>query len=377
MTEMTRRGECSAVRTLYVAFELGARSWRLAMTTDRQEATRHDVVAAGDVRAVLGKLARARARWGLPVETRVVSVYEAGRDGFWLHRWLTAQGIANAVLDATSIERDRRAKHVKTDRLDAERLLALLVAGTEGRKRLRVVRVPSEAAEDARHADRELGTVKAAATASRHRISGLLATQGLRVTVTGRRRLDVAALRRWDEAPLGPGLQGRLTRELAMLTALTARIGALETARRTALTQAATPATQQMATLTHLRGLAANGAARVVSEFFGWRTFQNGREVGSLAGLTPTPYQSGTSARDQGISKAGNARVRTMMVELAWSWLRFQPTSALSRWYQARFGSGSGRLRRIGIVALARKLLIALWRYLETGVPPEGAVLKA
>lgn len=377
MTEMTRRGESSAVRTLYVAFELSARTWRLALTTDRQEATRHYVVAAGDRRAVLGKLARARVAWGLPEDARVVSCYEAGRDGFWLHRWLTTQGITNRVLDATSIERDQRAKHVKTDRLDAERLLTLLVDGLEGRKRLRVVRVPSAEAEDARQADRELATVKAAATAIRHRITGLLVTQGLHVRVLGRRPLEVAALRIWDGTPLGPGLRGRIEREVATLTTLTARIVALETTRREAIARAATPATRQMATLTHLKGLGANGAARVVGEFFGWRTFANGRQIGSLAGLTPTPYHSGTSEREQGISKAGNARVRTMMVELAWVWLRFQPASALSRWYEARFGSGSKRVRRIGIVALARKLLIAFWRYLETGVPPEGAIVKA
>jgi transposase len=360
-----------------VAFELSAHTWRLAVTTDRREAARHYVVAAGDVFGVREKLARARAAWTLPASTPVVSGYEAGRDGFWLHRCLTGQGIRNVVLDASSIEQDRRAKHVKTDRVDAERLLEVLVGWAEGRKRVRVVRVPSEAEEDARHADRELATVKGARAAVRHRITGLLVTQGVRVHLAGRHRLDVGAVRTWNGAPLGPGLRERLEREVEQGEALTARIATLEGARRHTIAAPATAAAQQMAHLTRLKGLGDNGAARFVTEFFAWRAFRNGREVGALAGLTPTPYHSGTMARDQGISKAGNARVRTMAIEIAWCWLRFQPLSALSQWYHARFGGGSKRLRRIGIVALARKLLIALWRYLETGVVPDGAVLTA
>jgi transposase len=156
-----------------------------------------------------------------------------------------------------------------------------------------------------------------------------------------------------------------------------ARIASLERARETALTTAATPATAQMARLVQVRGIGANGASRLVVEFFAWRAFRNGREVGALAGLTPTPYQSGAVAREQGISKAGNARVRTIAIELAWCWLRFQPASALAQWYQARFGAGSRRQRRVGIVALARKLLIALWRYLDAGVVPDGAIVSA
>jgi transposase len=377
MAETTRQSECNATRTLYVAFELSGKMWRLAVTTDRGERPRHYSVASGDLGAVQERLARARTLWGLPAATRVVSCYEAGREGFWLHRALTAQGFRNVVVDATSIERDRRAKAVKTDRVDAERLLELLVAWTEGRKRLRTVRVPSVADEDARHADRELATLKGVRTTLVNRITGLLGAQGIPLRLTPARRVDVAALRDWAGAPLGPGLAGRLTRELAELAAVRARIAGLEQARQTAITTAATPATAQMAQLVQLRGIGANGASRVVVEFFAWRGFRNGREVGALAGLTPTPYQSGAVAREQGISKAGNARVRSMVIELAWCWLRFQPQSALAQWYQARFGAGGRRQRRIGIVALARKLLIALWRYLDAGVVPDGAIVTA
>jgi len=377
MAETTRQPECNAGRTLYVAFELSGKTWRLAVTTDRGERPRHSSVASGDLGAVQERLARARTFWGLPAATTVVSCYEAGREGFWLHRALTAHGIRNVVVDATSIERDRRAKAVKTDRVDAERLLELLVAWTEGRKRLRTVRVPSEADEDARHADRELATLKGVRTALVNRITGLLGAQGIPLRLTPARRVDVAALRDWAGAPVGPGLAGRLTRELEELGAIRARIAGLEQARQAAIATAATPAAAQMARLVQLRGIGANGASRVVVEFFAWRGFRNGREVGALAGLTPTPYQSGAVAREQGISKAGNARVRTMVIELAWCWLRFQPTSALAQWYQARFGQGGRRQRRIGIVALARKLLIALWRYLDAGVIPDGAIVTA
>ncbi len=377
MTETTRRRESTAGGRIYVAFELGARTWKLAVTTDRGDPVRHYTVAAGEVGSARAKVDKARQQWGLAPATPVVSCYEAGRDGFWLHRCLTAQGVQNLVLDAASIEHDRRAKPVKTDRVDAERLVELLGAWAEGRKRLRVVRVPTVAEEDARQAARELATVKGVRTAVRNRITGLLVAQGVRERVTGGARVAVGALRTWDGRPLPPGLRGRLERELAAEEGLTRRITALERARGQVIAAAATPAARQMAQLKRVKGLGENSVAVFVQEFFAWRAFQNGRQVGALAGLTPTPYHSGTMQRDQGISKAGNWRVRTMAIEIAWGWLRFQPQSGLARWYQARFGSGSARLRRIGIVALARKLLIALWRYLETGQVPAGAVLKA
>jgi len=377
MPETTRPGECNAERTLLVAFELSATTWRLAVTTDRGEPPRHYVVASGEVGLVLERLARAKAQWGLPPGTPVRSGYEAGREGFWLHRALTAVGVHNVVLDASSIERDRRAKVVKTDRLDAVRLLEVLVAGTQGRKRLRVVRVPSEAEEDARHADRELGTLKGVRTTLRNRITGLLASQGVRQRVPASGRLAETALRRWDGQPLGDGLRARLAREVEELARIQARIQGLEADRRNALAHPTDTATEQMARLVQLRGIGANGASRLVVEFFAWRAFRNGREVGALAGLTPTPYQSGASAREQGISKSGNARVRAMMIELAWGWLRWQPQSALTQWYQRRFGGGSARQRRVGIVALARKLLIALWRYVAHGVVPDAATRVA
>jgi transposase len=251
--------------------------------------------------------------------------------------------------------------------------VALLVDWDARGKRLRVVRVPSVAAEDARHADRELATAKGVRTAILNRITGLLIAQGVRVHLSSGRALDVAAVRLWDGSPVPPGLRARLEREVAARDAVQQRIAALERDRRGAIAAQATPAAVQMRQLMRLVGMGANGASRFVVEFFAWRAFRNGREIGALAGLTPTPYASGAQDREQGISKAGNARVRTMAIELAWCWLRFQPQSALARWFQERYGGGGKRQRRIGIVAVARKLLIALWRYLETGQVPEGA----
>jgi transposase len=305
-----------------------------------------------------------------------VSCYEAGRDGFWLHRALTAAGVVNVVVDAASIEHDRRAKAVKTDRVDAARLLELLLRYVEGRQRLRVVQVPSVEDEDARQWDREVAVVKAARGAVRNRITSLLVAQGIRDTAGRWDAVTVRAFRTGDGHPLPRRLCARVLREVVEWRALTARLTAVLAARHAEVQAAASPAAQQTRALARLKGLGEQSASLFVREFFAWRRFRNGREVGALAGLTPTPYQSGQAAREQGISKAGNWRVRTMAVEIAWSWLRYQPQSALARWYQARFGSGSARQRRIGIVALARKLLIAWWRYLDAGVIPEGAILK-
>jgi transposase len=376
MSKTTRPDECTANPTIYLAFELGARTWKLALSTDRGARPRHYTVEAGHLSAVWAAVGRARARWQLGPTTPVVSCYEAGRDGFWLHRALEAAGVRNLVVDPASIERDRRAKAVKTDRVDAERLLELLQRWAAGHQRLRVVRVPSVEEEDARQREREVGVVKGVRVAVRNRITSLLVAQGVRTAVRADFGTQVATWRTGDGRPLPPRLQERLQREWEEVQALTRRIATVEAARGRDLRAGATPAAQQTRALMQLKGIGATSAALFVDEFFAWRRFRNGREVGALAGLTPTPYQSGTSVREQGISKAGNWRVRAMAVEIAWCWLQFQPESTLARWYRRRFGGGPARLRRIGIVALARKLLVALWRYLEAGVIPDGATFK-
>jgi transposase len=370
----TRRTECSAADApLYVAFELSAGEWKLACAPGGGVAPRLRTLR-GEARLELPReLAQARRHFGLPATAPVVSCYEAGRDGFWIHRYLTALGVRNVVVDAASIEVTRRARQVKTDRLDAVRLLDLLVRAEAGRAAWRVVRVPPEAAEDARHMIRERRTVRADRTRVRNRLRGLLATQGVRLALRADFVTRLAAARRWDGTPLGPGLQQRLRREWDALQAIEARLAVVEPRPATRRQ----PAPAAVAALQYLCGIGDAGAWTLGVEVLSWRTFHNRREAGSFLGLTPTPYASGTQRREQGISKVGPPALRALLIQLAWQWRRFQPRSVLTQWYEARFGGGGPRARRIGIVALARKLWIALWRYVTQGVIPDGAVLKA
>jgi transposase len=307
----------------------------------------------------------------------VKSCYEAGREGFWLHRYLVAGGVENLVVDSSSIEVNRRAKRTKTDRLDVGKLLSMLIRYHSGEKKVwSVVHVPSVEAEDNRHLHRQLLTLKRDRTSHINRIRGLLATQGVRVPLRANflERLDSVLL--WDGSVLPPGLRARVKRAYAGLTSVKQQIEEVEAERREKILTWEDPSADKVRQLLRLRGIGENSSWLFVMEFFGWRSFRNRREVGGLAGLTPTHYQSGEESRELGISKAGNRPVRAMAIEIAWCWLKYQPNSKLTRWYEERFGHGGKRMRKIGIVALARKLLIALWRYLETGEIPAGAELK-
>jgi transposase len=307
----------------------------------------------------------------------VRSCYEAGRDGFWLHRALVARGIHNVIVDASSIEVNRRARRAKSDRLDNEKLNEMLVRYHAGERRVwHVVRVPSEADEDQRHLERERQTLIQERTRLRNRIQGLLATQGITLRLAGDWATALGTVRRWDGTPLPAGLVARLEREGARLAGVSAAIAALEAARTQAMAQP-TRTAQCSRRLARLRAIGPTFAWTLASEVFGWRTFHNRREVGGLLGLTPTPFQSGSERRELGIAKSGDPHLRALAVELAWMWLRYQPRSALSRWYHDRYARGGPRLRRIGIVALARKLVIALWRYVAFDLLPDGAVVKA
>jgi transposase len=364
--------------TLHLAFELGNREWKLGFSTGFGQPPRVRAIAARDLAALRTEIARAKRRFALSASARVVSCYEAGRDGFWLHRALLVWGVENLVVDSASIEVNRRARRAKSDRLDVRKLLLMLMRYAAGEQRVwRVVRVPSPAEEDRRQLHRELMTTTRDRTRLTNRIKGLLASQGVALTTLRGFAAELPRLRTWDGAPLPAALCARLEREWAKLTCLSEQLRALRAARRELLRTGTDPAVAQVRRLLALRAIGLESAWLYVMEFFSWRAFHNRREVGALAGLTPTPYQSGDLAHEQGIAKAGNRHIRAMAIEIAWAWLRYQPTSALARWYEERFGQGSSRLRRIGIVALARKLLIALWRYLETGAVPEGAVLKA
>jgi transposase len=365
-------------RALFVAFELSEKTWKLGFTTGHGQPPRERSIAARNQTRVLQEVAQAKRRFGLPETAPVVSCYEAGREGFWLHRFLEAQGITNHVVDSSSIEVNRRKRRAKSDALDVRKLLSMLMRYAYGERDVwRVVRVPSVEAEDQRHLHRDLETLKQERASTTTRIKGLLSSQGVRLTHVHKLPEQLEALRLWDGSPLPSGLRRRLLRVYAHHQFLSEQIAALEAERRALLQSAQEASIEKVRQLMQLKGIGINGAWLLVMEFFGWRALKTRREVGGLAGLTPTPYQSGASAREQGITKSGNRHVRWMTTELAWSWLRYQPESTLSAWFRERFGGGGKRLRRIGIVAVARQLLIALWRFLETGVIPEGAELKA
>lgn len=361
---------------LYLAFELSWGSWKLAFTTGSGQAPRIRTIAARNTNAVLREIADAKRRFGLAEGTKSVSCYEAGRDGFWLHRFLAQAAVENVVVDSASIEVNRRKRRAKSDRLDVIKLLSMLIRWHNGERTVwRTVRVPTVADEDRRQLHRDLIGLKAQRTEHGNRIKGLLAGLGLSVTVDGKLLEQLEQLRQWDDTPVPPALRQRIGREYERLQLVIRQIGALEAERVERIRAQETAEVKQVRQLLRLKGVGASGAWLLVREIFGWREIRNRRELASLAGLTPTPYGSGESQREQGISKAGNRRVRWMMIELAWSWLRYQPSSELSQWFHKRFGQGNSRLRKVGIVALARKLLVALWTYLETDELPAGAAV--
>ncbi|MGE8454818.1 MAG: IS110 family transposase [Pseudomonadales bacterium] len=356
---------------LYMAFELGDKSWKLSLGDGVHGPSRH-TLAAGDLNAVLQVIAKAKARCGLAPQAPVRSCYEAGRDGFWLHRCLAKQGIHNLVVDSASIEVNRRARRAKSDRLDCDKLLSMLMRYHAGERRVwAVAPVPTEEQEDERRLHRELGRLKQERTAHSNRVRSLLVLHNLRVPHIGDR-----SWKQWWNAhgsQLPAGLGAEIQREVARLVLVVAQIKTIEAQQREAVKAGTQPA---IALLARLSGIGVGSSWLLVKELFGWRRFHNRREVAGCLGLAPTPYSSGESQVEQGISKAGNKRARWLMIELAWSWLRHQPTSQLTQWFNERFAPGSKRMRRVGIVALARRLAIALWRYLEYGEIPTGANLK-
>jgi len=380
MTAATRNEKHirSASQVLYLALELGVEEWKLAFITDLEAKPRVRTMPARDLKRLVEEVATAMRWFGLPDSTRVRGCYEAGRDGFWLHRYLATVGIDNRVVDSGSIEVNRRQRRAKSDGLDARKLVTMLVRYHAGESRVwSVVRIPTVEQEDRRQLHRELRTLKQDRVRVTNRIRGLLATQGVRLSKVRDVGALVDELRLWDGSPLPDGLRARLRREWEHAQFLHTKILALHRHRSRALKHDGSQPVGKIRQLLQLRGIGENAAWVYVHEFFGWRQFRNGKEVGAAAGLTPTHYQSGDVCREQGINKAGNRHIRAVAIELAWCWLRHQPGSRLSRWYNERFSRGGTRARKIGIVALARHLLIELWRFLKDGTMPEGALLKA
>lgn len=359
--------------TLFVSYELGKKDWKLAMTSGFGVDPWVKTVPSRDLRAVTRVLAEGRQRFGLGPAARVVSCYEAGRDGFWIHRALTQLGIANRVVDSASIEVNRRARRAKTDRLDALKLVRMLVRVCYGERRVwSEVRVPTVAEEAARQVSRERTALTQDQTRLLNAMGGCLATWGASLPS---RRDDGwwTRVRDWAGDALPAEVQARLARMDARRRGLERQIGELEAQQQAAVTAAApTSAVRQ---LVQLKGVATTSASVLIDEGLVWRAFRNRRQIGGLLGFAPTPYDSGESTREQGISRAGNPRLQAISIQLAWNWVRWQPESALTQWYRERFGKGK-RSRRIGIVAVARKLVIALWRYVTTGQVPVGAIVK-
>jgi transposase len=366
--------------TLYVAFELAKSKWLIGLLVSGESKLSQHKVDGGDTAAVWHLITkkRDRAEKKLGRRLRVVSCYEAGYDGFWLHRWLAEQGVRNRVLDPSSIEVKRRARQAKTDRLDLERLIRLLVRLEGGEPKVcSVVHAPSPEREDARRHVRERERLIGERTAHTNRIKGLLHGQGVRGLEPRRKDFleQLAGARTGDGRGVPPKLAAEITREHARLVQVGQQIAEVEAQMKAERATADNPQAVQVNRLVDLKSIGPIGGETLVSEVF-WRDFQNRRQVGAYFGLVGTPFDSGQSSREQGLSKAGNGRARTLAIELSWLWLRHQPDSALSLWFKQRVGTQKGRVKRIAIVALARKLMVALWRFLTLGLVPQGALVR-
>ena len=370
------------ISTIFVAIELSQRSWLVTMhCPDKDKISRHKL-EGGDHAGLLALIARLRERAAraLAAVPAVVSCYEAGYDGFWLHRLLMAAGITNYVFDPASIAVDQRARRVKTDRIDGEKMLRTLMAYLRGEPRVvRIVRVPAPDQEDARRDTRERHRLTKEQTAHSNRIKALLRLLGM--AVGNPRRRDwltwLAAQRDWQGQAVPPRILTEIEREHARLMLVRKQLDALtQTPAPADLTPAAAEMARRSDLLLRLKSLGPAFATTLTNEVF-YKDFRNRREVASYFGLTPSPWKSGGIDLEQGISKAGNPRARCAAIEMAWLWLRHQPDSALTQWFRQRTLNASKRIKRIAIVALARKLIVALWRYLTTGLVPEGAALKA
>jgi transposase len=369
-----------APASIFASLELSRSRWLVTVMMPGGDKMSKYSVPGGDGGALLGLLARLRARAERHAASpgRIVTIQEAGFDGFWIHRLLQANGIESHVVEPASIAVPRRHRRAKTDAIDGEALLRTLMAFERGEPRVcSMVAPPSPEAEDRRRVSRERRTLIKERIGHINRIKGLLAAQGIAGYEPMRRgcreRLD--ELRTGDGRPLPPRLKAEIGRELERLELLGRQIAAVE-AERDALVREEVPAQSPAGRLMRLRGIGPEFATVLWLEGL-FRHFRNRRQLAAYAGLAPSPWQSGTVKGEQGISKSGNPRLRTTAIELAWLWLRHQPETALSRWFRERVRSDRGRVRRVSIVALARKILVALWRFVTDGVVPEGATLKA
>jgi transposase len=366
-------------KALYISFELSKNGWKLALSDGDCDRIKNKRVASYDFDALGGLVDWAKDYFGLADDFEIFSVYEAGLDGFWIHHSLTDIGFQNIVVDPASIEVNQRKRRRKTDRLDAMRLVRHLVRYHGGDSRVwSVCQVPTRQDEDDRRVERELYRLKCEQTGHINRIKGLLSTFGIPFA-----KIDRKFLERIDEltGKGGQTLDGQLKREIVRqyrrLELVWADIKAVEKDRQALIDEReGDEKIEKVKTLEMLRGIGEDSAWLITMEMFGWRTFDNRGQVGAYAGLAPSPFNTGQSERDQGICKSGNKWVRSRMIQLAWLWLQYQPKSQLTQWFHSKYGESSKRSKRVGIVALARKLLVRLWKFVEYGEVPNGARLK-
>lgn len=379
MTQPTTATQSNAViPSLYIALDLGRSSWQISLTDGGQK-TRDVAIDRSDIRAgkaaLLTEIAKARTAFRLPPEAPLHAVYEAGRDGFWLARWLQSQDVQCLVIDPSSILVDRRAKHRKTDAIDARALVALLIRHHRGEKAFRLVAVPDVEDQDARELGRGLERLQRTRRRWAVTLQSMLFAHGIDRGYDKRLREDLGELRTGDDRPLGASLRHQIELLCVQIERLDTDIAACELERDQRIAKPKAELDKRANHLAKLNGIGPVCAWTVAAEL-GWRTFDNAKQVGAFLGLAPTPWASGSIDREQGISKAGSDRLRALMIQIGWSWLRYQPDSALTKWFQERFGEAGKRSRRVGIVAVARKLAVALWRYHTDGVIPEGALIK-
>jgi len=376
LTTTDRPSQSTTKQFLMVAIELSSKKWKLAFHDCCRARARIATIDAWDFEAFLQQVERARAAMKLPSDAGIRSCYEAGREAFSVHRKLVQLGIENVVIDAASVDVSRRARRAKTDRLDAEMLVSKLIAFHRGERVFATLRVPSPEDEGARQEQRSLSDMKVERGRHRVRIQALLLTEGI-TTWSASSAGNLTELRTVDGRPLSPGLIDRVQAEVARFKFVDEQIKQIESARKAELAkEVPSQQIQHVKLLSSLKGIGTTGAFRMVLECFGWRKFATRREVAACLGLAPSPFASGKIDHEQGISKLGNSRLRALLVELSWLWLRFQPASKIARWFQEKFAQGAGRSRKIGIVAVARRLAIALWKLVQFGVVPEGAVMK-
>jgi len=376
MTAVLEGKDNANCTNLYMALELSNSKWKLGFSNGTKN--RQATIAAGDWIDLHKQMDLAKQKLRLAADCQIVSCYEAGRDGFWIHRDLEAEGIKNHVVDSASIEVNRRNRRAKTDRIDVKALLRLLQRYWSGdREAMSVVRVPTLEQEDRRRLHRERERLLKERGGHSARLKSLLVAHGIRLEIRGDFLEQLESARGGSSGyGLGVDLKAEIRREYERYRLVGQQIKALEAEQKLRVEEdEPCEAIKQITGLLKLKGVGWQSSWVLVMEFFSWRDFRNQGQLGACAGLTPTPYASGDMEREQGISKAGNRRVRSLMVELSWLWLRYQPNSQLTQWFERRFAGGGKRMRRIGIVALARRLLVALWRYVNEGLVPEGAIV--